>query len=226
MSALDHLQAIQNAAAKVLKIGQIDCLCLNLVTSLQVSLKVLFWVCSSFPCPQSHSALLFTHTFFPTTAMQMTLNLFLVFSSVWNPGANMKHPFLTQETAQFLVQALVISRLDYCTLFLAGVPAGAIRPLQNAGAWVVFNSPKFSHTILRCLHWLLVAARIRMKTLVFAYCAANYFGPSYIQDMVKPYTPAHPLSSAPANRLATPSRRGGHSHRSTKSWLFAVLASQ
>ncbi|CAB1460162.1 unnamed protein product [Pleuronectes platessa] len=32
--------------------------------------------------------------------------------------------------AQVLVQALVISHLDYCNFLLAGLPAGAIRPLQ------------------------------------------------------------------------------------------------
>ncbi len=61
---------------------------------------------------------------------------------------------------------------------------------------------------------------------VLAYRAANGSGLSYIQDMVKPYTPAHPLRSATAKRLATPSLRARHSHHSTKSRLFAVLAPQ
>ncbi|KAK9534340.1 hypothetical protein VZT92_009386 [Zoarces viviparus] len=39
-------------------------------------------------------------------------------------------PFLTDETAQVLIQALVISRLDYCNSLLAGAPASAIRPLE------------------------------------------------------------------------------------------------
>uniref|UniRef100_A0A8C2X723 Ferric-chelate reductase 1 n=1 Tax=Cyclopterus lumpus TaxID=8103 RepID=A0A8C2X723_CYCLU len=98
-------------------------------------------------------------------------------------------PLLTQKAAQVLVQALVISRLDYCNSLLAGLPANAIRPLQliqNAAARLVFNRPKFTHTtpLLRDLHWLPVAARIRFKTLVLAYRAANRSGPVYIQDMV------------------------------------------
>ena len=44
-------------------------------------------------------------------------------------------PLLTQEAekvlVQVLVQALVISRLDYCPSLLAGRPAAAIRPLQQ-----------------------------------------------------------------------------------------------
>ncbi len=38
-------------------------------------------------------------------------------------------PFLTQHAAQ-LVQALVISRLDYCSALLAGLPSNTIKPLQ------------------------------------------------------------------------------------------------
>ncbi len=56
-------------------------------------------------------------------------------------------PFLSEQTAQLLVQALVLSRLDYCNALLAGLPACTIKPLQliqNAAARVVFNEPKKS----------------------------------------------------------------------------------
>ncbi len=46
-------------------------------------------------------------------------------------------PFLTEHAAQLLVQALVISRLDYCNALLAGLPSNPIKPLkiiQNAAA--------------------------------------------------------------------------------------------
>ena len=136
-----------------------------------------------------------------------------------------RRELLTQKAAKVLVQALVISRLDYCNSLLAGLPASAIRPLQliqNAAAWLVFNLPKFSHTtlLLHSLHWLPVAARICFKIL---YHAANRVGPVYIQEMVKPYTPGRPLRSASANQLVAPSLRGTANH-SPKSRLFAVLA--
>ena len=139
-------------------------------------------------------------------------------------------PFLTEQTAQILIQALVISRLDYCNSLLAGAPASAIRPLQlvqNAAARLVFNRPKFSHTtsLLCSLHWLPVAARIRFKTLVLAYRAVKGSAPSYLQAMVKPYTPTRPLRSATSGRLAPPSLRGPCG-RSTRSRLFSVLAPQ
>ncbi len=51
-------------------------------------------------------------------------------------------PFLTEYATQLLVQALVISRLDYCNALLAGLPSNTIKPLQmiqNAAAQLVFN---------------------------------------------------------------------------------------
>ncbi len=51
-------------------------------------------------------------------------------------------PFLTEHAAQRHVQALVISRLDYCNALLAGLPSNTIKPLQmiqNAAARLVFN---------------------------------------------------------------------------------------
>ena len=136
-------------------------------------------------------------------------------------------PLLTQKAAQVLVQALVISRIDYFNSLPAGLPTSAIRPLQliqNAAARLVFNQPKFSHTtpLLCSLHWLPVAARIRFKTLVLAYRAANGSGPLNIQDMVKRYTPARSLRSASANQLVAPSLRAKHSsnHDCLLSWLL------
>ncbi len=77
-------------------------------------------------------------------------------------------PFLTEHAAQLLVQALVISRLDYCNALLAGLPSNTIKPLQmiqNAAARLVFNEPKRAHVtpLFVSLHWLPVAVRITFK---------------------------------------------------------------
>ncbi|KAK1789670.1 hypothetical protein P4O66_015563 [Electrophorus voltai] len=56
-------------------------------------------------------------------------------------------PFLSQEATQVLVQSLVISKLDYCNLLLAGLPLRAIKPLQlvqDAAVRLVFNLLKFT----------------------------------------------------------------------------------
>ncbi len=54
-------------------------------------------------------------------------------------------PFRSEHATQLLVQALVLSRLDYCNALLAGLPASSIKPLQliqNAAARLIFNEPK------------------------------------------------------------------------------------
>ncbi|KAK3522819.1 hypothetical protein QTP86_002712 [Hemibagrus guttatus] len=128
-------------------------------------------------------------------------------------------PFLSTQATQVLVQSLVISRLDYCNSLLAGLPLNAIRPLQmiqNAAARLVFNLHKFSHTtpLLRSLHWLPVAARIRFKTLMLAYKAKNGPAPSYLKALITPRTAPRSLRSTSTARLVPPSLRekGSKSH--------------
>ncbi|KAK3530990.1 hypothetical protein QTP70_007849 [Hemibagrus guttatus] len=121
-------------------------------------------------------------------------------------------PFLSTQATQVLVQSLVISRLDYCNSLLAGLPLNAIRPLQmiqNAAARLVFNLPKFSHItpLLRSLHWLPVAARIRFKTLMLAYKAKNGPAPSYLKALVTSRTAPRLLRSTSTARLVPPSLR-------------------
>ena len=107
-------------------------------------------------------------------------------------------PFLTREAGELLVHSLVISRLNYCNLLLAGLPATAIKPLQhiqNVAARLVFKLPKFSHVtpLFRDIHWLPVLASIRFKMMVLAYKAVNGAAPAYIQALVKPHTQARSL---------------------------------
>ncbi len=68
-------------------------------------------------------------------------------------------PFLSEQIAQLLVQALVLSRLDYCNALLVGLSTYTIKPLQllqKAAVRVVFNEPKKAHVTLLfiSLHWL------------------------------------------------------------------------
>ncbi len=63
-------------------------------------------------------------------------------------------PFLTEHAAQLLVQAFVISRLDYCNALLAGLPSNTIKPLQmiqNAAARLSSTSPKITCNTSLCL---------------------------------------------------------------------------
>ncbi len=70
-------------------------------------------------------------------------------------------PFLTEHAAQLLVQALVVSRLDYCNALLAGLPSNTIKPLQmiqNAAARLVFNEPKLHLSLSPCTGYQLQLA--------------------------------------------------------------------
>ncbi|KAJ8405308.1 hypothetical protein AAFF_G00322990, partial [Aldrovandia affinis] len=121
-------------------------------------------------------------------------------------------PFLTTYSTQLLVQAMVLSHLDYCNSLLAGLPASSIRPLQliqNAAARLVYNLPRHSHVtpLLTTLHWLPVIACIKFKTLVLAYQAVKGSAPTYLLKIFKPYTPARSLRSATSGRLAPPPLR-------------------
>ncbi len=132
-------------------------------------------------------------------------------------------PFLTEHAAQLLVQALVISRLDYCNALLAGLPSNTIKPLQmiqNAAARLVFNEPKRAHVtpLFVSLHWLPVAARIQFKTLMLAYRTTTGSAPTYFHSLLRIYTPSRSLRSASERRLVVPSQRGSKSPSRTFSF--------
>ncbi len=121
--------------------------------------------------------------------------------------------FLIQHAAHLLVQALVISRLDYCNALLAGLPSCIIKPLQmiqNAAVRLVFCEPKRAHVtpLFISLHWLPVAARIKSKTLMLAYRTATGSAPAYFHSLMTIYIPSRSLRSASKRRLVVPSQRG------------------
>ncbi len=94
-------------------------------------------------------------------------------------------PFLSEHATQLLVQALVLSRLDYCNALLAGLPASSIIPLQliqNAAARLIFNEPKRMHVtpLFINLHWQPIAARIKFKALMFVYRTTSGSAPLYL----------------------------------------------
>ena len=70
-----------------------------------------------------------------------------------------------------------------------------------------------------------VAPRMGFKSRVLAYREANGSGPSYLQEIIKSYRPAFPLYSKTA-KLLSPHLAHVRSSRSTKPWLFVVLAPQ
>ncbi len=98
-------------------------------------------------------------------------------------------PLVTEHAAQLLVQALVISRLDYCNALLTGLPSNTIKPLQmiqNASSRAAWSSTSPCYTLFISLHWLPGAARIQFKTLMLAYKTTTGSAPTYYESTSPP----------------------------------------
>ncbi len=123
-------------------------------------------------------------------------------------------PFLSKQAAQLLVQALVLSRLDYCNALLAGLPACTIKALHLIQ---IFNEPKKAHVTP---HWLPIAARIKFKVLMLAYKTPTGTAPIYLNSLVQTYAPTRSLRSASERCLVVPSQRGTKSLSWNISWTI------
>ena len=101
-----------------------------------------------------------------------------------------------------MVNALVVSKLDYCNGLLYGLPNYLVHKLQmvlNSAARLVTLTSKSNHItpILRKLHWLPVSARIDYKILVIVYKCLNGTAPKYLRAMLQLYSPTR---TAPLDR--------------------------
>ena len=118
----------------------------------------------------------------------------------------------TSSPVNYMLRALVISKLDYCNSMLAGAPEVPLRRLQsvlNAAARLVFSARKSEHTssLLRGLHWLRVPERISFRLCVLTYRCLHGEAPSYLAETIHPVSscstrhvsglPARHLSSSP-----------------------------
>ena len=114
--------------------------------------------------------------------------------------ASIRKYLSTKATAR-LVQAMVISRLDYCNSILTGLPKDELKRLQriqNNAARLVYKKKKRDHItpLLRELHWLPVEFRCQFKICTFAYRCFDGFLPSYLSDALTIYKPSRSLRSA------------------------------
>ncbi len=98
-------------------------------------------------------------------------------------------PFLTEHAAQLLVQALVISRVDYGNALLAGLPSNTIKPLQMtqsvaARSSMSPNEPMLHLSLSPCTGYQLkLAARSSFKTLMLAYRTTTGSAPAYFHPL-------------------------------------------
>jgi hypothetical protein len=129
---------------------------------------------------------------------------------------------LTPEATQALVQAFVISRLDYCNSLLAGVADVHLRRLQsvqNAAARLVSGARPYDHItpILNDLHWLPVSKRVVFKTAVLVWKCLHDAAPRYLADLCVSVASApgrQRLRSAASGELLVPRARTSLGQRS------------
>ena len=103
--------------------------------------------------------------------------------------------YLTVTARQSLIQALVISRLDYCCSLLLGTKKANIdhlQRLQNSAARFIFDIPQYESAkpYLQQLHWLPVQERIHFRILTYVFKCLNsqaVQAPKYLSELCPPH---------------------------------------
>ena len=103
--------------------------------------------------------------------------------------AKMKR-FLTTKQMNTLVQAIIISCLDYCNSLYYGcnnTVMNQLQDIQNRACRLVFGLKRKDSVQdkLKDLHWLKVRERIEFKLCLLTFKAVNAIGPSYLSDINK-----------------------------------------
>ena len=118
-----------------------------------------------------------------------------------------KSRYLKRATTEWIVNALITSRLDYCNSLLFGTSANNInrlQRLQNSVARLVTRQSRHDSAmpLLRELHWLPVRHRVSYKIAELTFKALHVdLSPTYLQQCVQVYTPARSLRSASSYTL-------------------------
>ncbi len=116
-------------------------------------------------------------------------------------------PFLSKSSLEVAIHAFITSRLDYCNSSKSQI--SRLQVVQNSAARFLKGCKKFDHAspLLRSLHWLPVHYRTEFKILLLVFKSLNNQAPSYLSDLLHPYTPARGLRSEGKLLLQTPRTR-------------------
>ena len=129
--------------------------------------------------------------------------------------------FLTTKQMSMLVQATILSSLDYCNALYFGCSKPVLSQLQliqNRACRVIFGLKKREslEDKLVALHWLKIEERIEFKLLLLVYKSQNELAPAYINELL------------PSNNIISSSRRRSSLHislaHSSCSRAFQVAA--
>jgi hypothetical protein len=119
--------------------------------------------------------------------------------------------YLTKESAETIIHALITSRVDNNNALLAGLPDTQINrllKLQRTAGRIILCVPKFEPvSTLSTLHWLPIRARITFKILLLVFKSLHGLGPKYLSDLLRPYKPTRSLRSQQQDLLQVPKAR-------------------
>ena len=125
---------------------------------------------------------------------------------------------LTKEATERLIHAFISSRLDNCNGLLYELPSSLLTKLQrvqNTAARIIARRPKHHSitAILKELHWLPVKQRIKFKIVTTTWKALHGLAPSYIEELLTPYTPSRELRSSHGKNLVIPKCNNNYGKR-------------
>ena len=118
-------------------------------------------------------------------------------------------PCLDTKLAQLIVQALVLSNIDYCNSLLASSPQyqlDKLQCIQNMGCWVICNIRKHDHVspAMKHLHWLKIPERITYKLCLLVYKCQNNLAPKYLLDLLPSIPSSRDLRSSQSDNIYVP----------------------
>ncbi len=98
-------------------------------------------------------------------------------------------PILSRKDLEKVINAFVLSRLDYCNVLYVEscqTNISRLRLVQNAAARLRVGAKKSHHIspILASLKWLPVNFRIKYKTLLFVFKAVHGMAPAYVSELI------------------------------------------
>jgi len=104
-----------------------------------------------------------------------------------------------------LVTGLVYSRLDYCNVVFAGLPACDLHPLISVAARLVTNASRRDHvTPLLCeRHWLPIQQCMDYKLCVMVHRCLHERVPSYLLELITLSAAAHSRAGLRSSELRT-----------------------
>ena len=136
-----------------------------------------------------------------THVMRTVTSCFAVMRQIRSIRRSVSQPVLCS-----LVVSLVLTRLDYGSALLAGLPSNLLAQMQsvlNAAARLVFSARRYDHVtlLLQELRWLRAPERIMFRLAVLVYRCLHGLAPSYLAAEL------HRMSDVDSHDCDQPRRR-------------------